>query len=256
MAGNAVVYRDGEKLTPLMAFWFDQMARDFYKDTGCTLHVSSGLRYGWEQEQVFLARYVRSYDVGGRYVYDWRWWNGELWGRISDAGTVATPKTSNHEFESTGVGAIDIYDSGGDPGVATRYTVRSNWMEENAWKYHYENEGFNFREAWHKKFLLPLWGPVPNSGASTDETPFIPATPTLEDLMATQTAVVVWPNGKGTYDGAVVDIENRLWSNWGQTDLAFAQGLAATFGNGKVATITPGYAAKLKADIDALPAPV
>lgn len=169
--GQTVVYRDGQKLTPLMAYWFDLMARDFLKDTGCTLHVSSGLRYTWEQEAIFRSRYVPSAVVNGRRVYDWRWWNGALWGRISPAGTVAVPRTSNHEFEVTGVGAIDVYDTGRGPGVTTRGSTRSNWMRDNAWKYHYDNEGFNFAEAWHKRFLAQLWGAVP---ASTNSRPLAP----------------------------------------------------------------------------------
>ena len=165
-----IVYIDGEKFTPNMAYWFRQMAAAFYRDTGHTLHPSSALRFGWEQEAIFRERYVPSWEVNGRRVYDWRWWQGIQWGRISAAGTVAVPGTSNHEFESTGYGAVDVYDSGADAGVSRRGSVRDKWMEQNARHYLFENEGYDFAEAWHKKFVGGLWDLPPDwaSGGAVD----------------------------------------------------------------------------------------
>jgi hypothetical protein len=173
-----------------MAYWFLLMARDFYKDTGCTLHAASALRFGWEQEQIFRDRYVPWYEVNGRRVYDYRWWNGVQWARISSAGTVAVPKTSNHEFESTGIGAVDIYDSGNDAGVTSHGSFRANWYHANSWKYHYDSEGDNFGEEWHKRFLGNLNAYRPNwdirksgsTAGSETSTPSAPITQGDDDM--------------------------------------------------------------------------
>ena len=49
--------------------------------------VSSGIRTHEEQRTIFQARYTRT--PNGRRVYDKRWWNGQLWYRVSADGTPA-----------------------------------------------------------------------------------------------------------------------------------------------------------------------
>jgi hypothetical protein len=59
--------------------------------------VVSGDREYDEQVAIFLARYVLVGQVNGRRVYDFRWWEGRQYARISPAGTVAAPsRTAPH----------------------------------------------------------------------------------------------------------------------------------------------------------------
>lgn len=53
--------------------------------------IVSGDREYDEQVAIFLARYVLVSQVNGRPVYDFRWWEGRQYARISSAGTVAAP---------------------------------------------------------------------------------------------------------------------------------------------------------------------
>jgi hypothetical protein len=159
---------DGQRVETHVAAAFARMAHDFQSATGKSLHVSNGTRTYQEQVAIFLARYVTAGNVKGRKVYDVRVWNGTAYYRISSAGTVAQPGTSNHEEDGpNGPRSIDIYDSGSDAGVTVRNTARDNWMAANAGNYQFENEGYNFGEPWHKTFR----------GAIGDVTP-PPPTPT------------------------------------------------------------------------------
>jgi hypothetical protein len=59
--------------------------------------VVDGDRSYEAQVAVFLERYALAANIGGRRVYDWRTWNGALYGRISPEGTVAPPsRTAPH----------------------------------------------------------------------------------------------------------------------------------------------------------------
>ncbi len=143
--------RNGQRIEVNVAADFDRMNAAFQRDTGCTLYVTSGTRTSAEQEAIFRARYVLSGQVNGRRVYDTRWWNGQLWYRISNAGTVAVPRTSNHEENGpNGPRSIDIRDSGSNAGVTVRGSARDKWMEAHAGEFNFENEGYKFGEAWHK----------------------------------------------------------------------------------------------------------
>jgi hypothetical protein len=148
---------------------------------GITLHVYSGYRSYEDQKRIFLSRYVPSNQVNGRRVYDYRWWNGTLYARISAAGTVAQPGTSNH-----GDGrALDIRDSAASPGVTRYGNPRSLWIRNNAHLYGFEPDGYkNFNEPWHIKYLGNQWeAPVQGSPAdvSTQPIPTTPPAPTLKD---------------------------------------------------------------------------
>lgn len=148
------VSRNGQRLTEAMAVDYDGMNNEFHQVTGCWLGVSSGVRTDAEQEAIFRQRYVPRNQVNGRRVYDWRWWNGVQWGRISSAGTVAVPGTSNHQINlSAGRrGALDLYDTGSDAGLLTRGSWRANVFDSIAGKYGYDSEGYNFGENWHKRY--------------------------------------------------------------------------------------------------------
>lgn len=142
---------DNCRVAPAVAADYARMEADFLRDTGCDLIISSGTRTDAEQEAIFRERYVLVGAVAGRTVYDTRVWNGQTWYRISAAGTVAAPGTSNHQVSGpNGPRSIDIRDSGADAGVMTRGTARDKWMERNAANYHFENEGYKFSEPWHK----------------------------------------------------------------------------------------------------------
>jgi hypothetical protein len=166
---KAYVYRNGSRLTPLMAYWFDRLDAAFFERWGLHLIVSSGIRLRSEQEAIFRSRYVTAGNVNGRRVYDTRWWKGVLWYRISSAGTVAQPDSvyANHVIENSGYGAIDIRDTGTDAGVLTAGSARDRWLHQivdgkpRIEHYKYSNEGDGFGERWHKKFLLNPWGPAP-----------------------------------------------------------------------------------------------
>ncbi|MDQ1113923.1 hypothetical protein QE418_003371 [Microbacterium testaceum] len=59
--------------------------------------VVDGDRSYDKQVQVFLERYVLVGNVGGRRVYDFRWWEGRQYARVSPEGTVAAPsRTAPH----------------------------------------------------------------------------------------------------------------------------------------------------------------
>lgn len=176
------VLRNGQRLEENVARNYDGMASAFLKDTGCSLIVTSGTRTDAEQEKIFRDRYVTAANIKGRKVYDTRVWNGVLWYRISSAGTVAVPKTSNHqESGPNGPRSIDIRDSGANAGVTVRGSSRDKWMEKNASRWNFENEGYKFGEPWHKTFRgtiggsssLPATGGLKFSKAVQDQQKFL-----------------------------------------------------------------------------------
>lgn len=160
--------RDGQRVEVHVAAALDKMNAAFQKDTGYSLKVNAGggTRTRAEQESIFRQRYVTAGAVAGRKVYDIRRWKGVLWYRISSAGTVAIPGSSNHEEDGpNGPRSLDLSDTGPDRGVMTRGTARDKWMEVHAHEYGFANEGYNFGEPWHKTF----------NGALSDTTPAAPA---------------------------------------------------------------------------------
>lgn len=161
--------RDGERVEVNVAAAFDRLAAAFRNAHGLTLHVSSGTRTTQDQINIFLSRYVTAGAVGGRYVYDTRVWNGTRYYRVSSAGTVAVPGTSNHEENGpNGPRSIDIRDSGSNAGVTSRGSARDIWMANNAGAYGFENEGYNFGEPWHKTFRGSIGGGGGGGSVSQD----------------------------------------------------------------------------------------
>ncbi|QLF84358.1 endolysin [Microbacterium phage Karate] len=164
------VFRDGQRLTPAMAYDFDGLNNEFHARTGHWLRVRSGVRTDAEHLAIWYERYTRT--PNGRKVYDTRWWNGVPWYRVSPAGTVAVPGTSNHQINiARGQrGALDIYDTGSDAGVLTRGSFRARVFDEIAGKYGYDSEGYNFAEPWHKRYNRDPWRAVPVSGGNNTTT--------------------------------------------------------------------------------------
>jgi hypothetical protein len=163
------VYRDGARLTPIMLYWINRLDADFFKRWGVHIIVSSGIRLRSEQAAIWYARYVTAGNVRGRRVYDTRWWKGQLWYRISSAGTVLPPDSplANHVLENTDSGAVDLRDTGKDAGILTAGSERDRWLHEivngkpRIEHYNLSNEGDGFGERWHKKYLGNPWAAVP-----------------------------------------------------------------------------------------------
>ena len=163
------VTRDGSRLTPYMNYQLDRLNFDLKRLFGVEIRVTSGIRIPQEQIDIFLQRYVTAGNIRGRKVYDTRVWRGVRYYRISSAGTVAVPGTSNHEIQGD-TAAVDLRDTGSDGGVATWGSARANWLRANAWRYDMEPEGYNFNEAWHYK-VRNIYNAVPGSPAGGNNTP-------------------------------------------------------------------------------------
>lgn len=142
------VSRDGQRLTPYMLQQINKLDADFFAAFGYHIVVSSGIRTSQEQIDVFLQRYVTAGNINGRRVYDTRTWNGQTWYRISSAGTVASPGTSNHEIQGN-TAAVDIRDTGPDAGVMTPGSTRGQWVRARIRNYDMYNSGDSFGEGWH-----------------------------------------------------------------------------------------------------------
>lgn len=158
------VYRDGSRLTPYMFYQIERLNADVKRLFGVEVKVSSGIRVPQEQIDIFLQRYVTAGNINGRRVYDTRVWRGVRYYRISSAGTVAVPGTSNHEIQGSKA-AVDIRDTGGDAGITVASSRRGRWIRENAWRYGLVASGDGFGEGWHFD-ILNIWSAVPG-GSST-----------------------------------------------------------------------------------------
>lgn len=141
-------WRGNARVTPYMAYQLDRLDADLRRLFGVGLVANSGIRIPQEQIDIFLQRYVTAGNVNGRKVYDTRWWNGQLWYRISAAGTVAAPGSSNHEIQGTKA-AVDIADTGSDAGITSKNSVRGRWIRANAPNYDLVASGDSFGEGWH-----------------------------------------------------------------------------------------------------------
>ena len=149
MGGAPVyVYRDGARLTPWMFWQIERLNADVKRIFGVEIRVTSGIRVPQEQIDIFLERYVTAANIRGRRVYDTRVWRGQRWYRISAAGTVAVPGTSNHEIQGT-TAAVDIRDTGSDAGVTAKNSKRGRWIREYAREYDLVASGDGFAEGWH-----------------------------------------------------------------------------------------------------------
>ncbi|AWY06755.1 lysin A [Microbacterium phage Quhwah] len=181
------VYINGARLTAWMAYILGVLSNDLYRTFGVWLVITSAIRTYAEQERIFRERYVTAGNINGRRVYDTRVWNGVRWYRISSAGTVAVPGTSNHEIQGTKA-AVDLADTGRDGGVATAGSVRSNWLRARAHLYGMVASGFGFGEAWHYD-ILNIFQTPPSSGAGN-----VTPTPKEDDM-----TVAILLNGRHYY---------------------------------------------------------
>ena len=168
------VWWDNARVTPYMHYQLTRLDSDLKRLFGVGLRANSGIRLPQEQIDIFLQRYVRAGDVRGRKVYDTRWWNGQLWYRVSPAGTVAPPSTSNHEIQGDKA-AVDIADTGADAGVTSKSSTRGRWLRDNASNYALIASGDGFGEGWHFD-IVGIWRAVPGGGSA-------PATPKESDNM-------------------------------------------------------------------------
>jgi peptidoglycan hydrolase-like protein with peptidoglycan-binding domain len=137
---------NGQRVEAHVAAAFEQMNKAFYLAFGLWLIITSGTRTRAEQE----------------YLYN-GWIN-----RLPGFNLAAKPGFSNHEEDGpSGPRSIDIADTGTDYGVTRRGTVRDLWMQNNAHRWEFENEGYKFNpvEAWHKTWRGVLEGTA--SGGST-----------------------------------------------------------------------------------------
>lgn len=142
------VYRNGSRLTPYMLYQIERLNAELRRLFGVDVIVTSGIRTYEEQVKIFLERYVVASQVRGRRVYDTRVWNGVRYYRVSSAGTVAVPRTSNHEIQGTKA-AVDIRDTGSDAGITSRNSVRGRWFRANAANFDMQQTGDAFGEGWH-----------------------------------------------------------------------------------------------------------
>ena len=260
------VWRDGSRFTPRMLYDFERLAAAFAAEfPGFRLFATSALRLHSEQVALFLERFVvQSTGVGP--FGDVRWWDGRRWVRVRGPGTVAPPGTSNHEFESTGYGAVDVRDNGKDPGVTIAGNARSNWMRANCSRFNFEPEGYQFREPWHLKYVGPLWAGVP--GGAGDGTGGAVAPPTDDDDDDTEGQDMnnsgFWYSDTGSAgptDTVVYLIANPVSGWWheysngpglGPMPGGYNNGVAAAFRTGSFQRITASHARTIRRSLDAL----
>lgn len=166
---ESFVFRDGQRLTPYMLKQINRLDADFFARWGLHIIVSSGVRTYEEQKAIFLERYVTAGNINGRRVYDTRTWNGQTWYRISDAGTVAAPGSSNHEIQGNKA-AVDIRDTGNDAGITSKWSARGQWIRQNCGNYDMVASGDGFGEGWHFD-MLNVWSDGGGGGGSSSDWP-------------------------------------------------------------------------------------
>lgn len=223
------VWRNQARMTPAMAYDFDAMAAEFRRVHGVDLLGTSGVRLDAEQLAIWHERMVPSSQVNGRKVYEFRWWNGILWARISPAGTVAPPGSSNHQLSAGRKGAADLRDSGTDPGVTRFGTVRDKWLRANAPRWGYNgDEGKAVGEPWHYRYTRDPYRSVPGAAGGG-------STPTRKSEMPTHKEFQHGPMGLRTKAEAEKDGRNRpggWWRAWGGPKAQWINYAAGTGGLG------------------------
>lgn len=155
--GYQYTTRNGQRVQSTVATAFDLLAAAFKQATGHDLLVTCGTRT--------RAQQARLYDGWVR--------------RLPGFNLAAPPGQSNHEESGPrGPRALDLRDSGSDPGVTRIGTARSNWLAANAPRFGFTPAGhfFNPREAWHYEFTGSLdaapTSTPPAGGAVSASNPF------------------------------------------------------------------------------------
>lgn len=160
---------DGWPVAPAVAIAFLRWKADHDKNCPCgvPLRINSAYRTRSEQHKKFVAAYrrgARSTTVPA----DYRWYQGDRWGRVGGAGVVQSPDVvSNH----TRGYALDVNISQGG--------VCQAWNLKNAPKHGFNwTEGRSAREPWHwcwKVAIYPYVGaPDPWRGRGAPDP--VPAT--------------------------------------------------------------------------------
>ena len=139
---------DGQRVEDNVAAAFYRLAAAFKAKFNLTLHVRSGTRTRAEQEYLY-------------HLY------------VTGQGSLAAkPGSSNHE-EGGPIGprALDVYDSGSDPGVTRLGTVRANWLRANAPAFGFNPAGYTFSqiEPWHIEYTGSLSEAVGSPAGSTGD---------------------------------------------------------------------------------------
>lgn len=108
---------------------------------GLHLIVAEGTRSREKQAELYAA-WIRHRDYGG-----------------PTAPLAAPPGQSNHDVSGPrGPRALDVWDSGTDPGVTKAGTKRANWLKANAPRFGFDPAGYGFVriEPWHIEFTGAL----------------------------------------------------------------------------------------------------
>lgn len=227
------VYRNGQRLTPYMLYQIERLNTELHRLFGVWVIVSSAIRLAQEQIDIFLNRYVTAGNIRGRRVYDTRVWRGVRYYRISSAGTVAVPSTSNHEIQGSKA-AVDIRDTGSDAGITVRNSRRGRWIRQNAHRFGLIASGDGFREGWHFD-ILNIFAAVPGGGGGSSKPKPTPVEAEEEDDMPKNSGVW-YKRDKSTYVYLVFNT---------------GSGFAHEFSNGTNAGTMPGtYTAQLKVSMD------
>jgi hypothetical protein len=142
---------DGQRVEVHVAAAYARLKADFEKAfPGLTLLITSGTRTAAEQKK------LRDAYLAGK------------------GGLAAPVGRSNHEETGPrGPRALDIRDSGSDPGVTRFGTVRAKWLRANAASHGFDPAGYWFSqvEPWHYEFTGKVGGPAPaGSGGTPAET--------------------------------------------------------------------------------------
>lgn len=251
MANYTPVWRDGQRLTAWMLHVIQLLNDDLRKAFGVSVIVTSAIRTYAEQERIFRERYVTAGNVNGRRVYDTRWWNGVLWYRISPAGTVAQPGTSNHEIQGDRA-AVDIRDTGADAGITVASSARGRWIRDWCRRTGLLiASGDGFGEGWH--FDVPgIFRTPPGSGGGSKPTP--PTTNENEDEM--RNSGVYYEKSKNTWVYLVFNTNSGWYhefsngANAGKMASTYNNAFATALNTTNWANVTASHAAVIKSSLD------
>lgn len=126
---------DGQRVETNVADAYRKLEAAFKDRWGLDLLITSGIRTRAEQQALYDA---------------WKAGTGNL---------AAAPGQSNHEGGGPrGPRALDIRDSGGDPGVTRIGTARNNWIRDNCGRFGFDHAGLRFNppEGWHIEYTGAL----------------------------------------------------------------------------------------------------
>lgn len=240
------VWRDGARLTAWMLYVILVLDADLFRAFGVHVIVTSAIRTYAEQEAIFRARYVTAGNVNGRKVYDTRIWKGVRWYRISSAGTVAVPGSSNHEIQGTKA-AVDIRDTGRDAGITVASSKRGKWIRK--WcrdRGLLIASGDGFGEGWH--FDVPNIFRIPPKPPTPAPTPKPVPEPEEEDDDMKMLGYKNPDDGRTWY--AQFDTSSGFWSEFVSTDEKYIQSLAAKWTPDGIPLVSKSHRDDLKEECD------